>query len=76
MPGHPDRPLSRPGSLWAMCFLEGDGQSNESREGTHVLPRERLQAIDPVAQGQEAMGITGVTVPTMFRWCARISAGP
>jgi len=33
-----------------------------------LLPADKQAAIFPEARAQEAMGITGFTLPTMFRW--------
>jgi transketolase len=39
-----------------------------SAELFDALPAEERDRIFPEARGQEAMGITGFTLPTMFRW--------
>ena len=39
-----------------------------SAELFDMLPREEQQAIFPEERAQEAMGITGFTLPTLFRW--------
>lgn len=39
-----------------------------SAELFDLLPEKEQQAIFPEARAQEAMGITGFTLPTMFRW--------
>jgi transketolase len=54
-------------------FLEKDGLDPwvyyvASAELFDLLPAERQAAIFPEARAQEAMGITGFTLPTMFRW--------
>lgn len=57
----------------ALPFLEKDGLDPwvyyvASAELFDLLPPERQAAIFPEARAQEAMGITGFTLPTMFRW--------
>jgi transketolase len=39
-----------------------------SAELFDLLPPEERQRIFPEAHGREAVGITGFTLPTMFRW--------
>jgi len=39
-----------------------------SAELFDLLPKEEQEKIFPSAHAQEAMGITGFTLPTMYRW--------
>ena len=57
----------------ALPLLEQDGLDPwvyyvASAELFDLLPEEQQAAIFPEARAQEAMGITGFTLPTMFRW--------
>jgi transketolase len=57
----------------ALPLLEKDGLDPwvyyvASAELFDLLPPEEQAAIFPEARAQEAMGITGFTLPTMFRW--------
>jgi len=57
----------------ALPLLERDGLDPwvyyvASAELFDLLPAARQQEIFPEARAQEAMGITGFTLPTMFRW--------
>jgi transketolase len=57
----------------ALPLLEKDGidlwvYSVASAELFDLLPEEEQKAIFPQERAQEAMGITGFTLPTMFRW--------
>ena len=57
----------------ALPLIERDGLDPRvyyvaSAELFDLLPRDRQQEIFPEARAQEAMGITGFTLPTMFRW--------
>lgn len=57
----------------ALPLLEKDGLDPwvyyvASAELFDLLPEEQQAAIFPEARAQEAMGITGFTLPTMFRW--------
>jgi len=57
----------------ALPLLEKDGLDPwvyyvASAELFDLLPAERQAAIFPEARAQEAMGITGFTLPTMYRW--------
>jgi transketolase len=45
-----------------------------SAELFDLLPEDEQEEIFPERAGQEAMGITGFTLPTMYRWI-RSSAG-
>ena len=56
-----------------MPLLERDGIDPwvyyvASAELFDLLPRDEQQRILPEERAQEAMGITGFTLPTMFRW--------
>jgi transketolase len=57
----------------ALHLLETDGLDPwiyyvSSAELFDLLPREQQKEILPEERAQEAMGITGFTLPTMFRW--------
>jgi len=57
----------------ALPLLEKEGidlwvYSVVSSELFDLLPAERRREIFPEARAQEAMGITGFTLPTMYRW--------
>jgi transketolase len=57
----------------ALSLIEKDGLNLDvyyvaSAELFDLLPRSEQERIFPEARGQEAMGITGFTLPTMYRW--------
>jgi len=60
----------------ALPMLERDGIDPcvyyvASAELFSMLPADEQARIFPEARAQEAMGITGFTLPTLYRWCAR-----
>jgi len=57
----------------ALSLIEKDGLNLDvyyvaSAELFDLLPRSEQERIFPEARGQEAMGITGFMLPTMYRW--------
>jgi len=78
--GRRDGTVVLQGSEVAYAFIEGampvlnkrginlDVYYVTSAELFELLPKEQQERIFPTEVGEEAMGITGFTLPTMYRW--------